>query len=396
MLKKTLFGFAILLALLAALGCYMWFFEQTTHSIPEGQPRQILASDDAIINSIRKGVEYLKLYQEKDGEFSKGMLDPKPAVTALIVDALVRSPEHYSDIQHPFIQKAVQTILLHQQRDGSICTPSIGLETYCTAVSLMALTALENPAYATNIEKAKNYLISVQYKDDEGDLNAGGAGYNKGGRVSGDVTANWVEALKSAGVKEGDPAFKNAEKFFARLQNNSETNLQPATGTEVGKDGGFFYRPGESKAKPEIGKTGKRIPKSYGLMSYAGLKSFLYMSMKKDDPRVVSAFKWVQDNYTLEENRNIGADGLYYYFLTMAKALAAYGEPNITTADGKIHPWAKELSERLIRLQKPDGSWQNDHSSRWKEDDSVLVSGFAIRTLSICHEAISTMNKGLK
>ena len=38
-------------------------------------------------------------------------------------------------------------------------------------------------------------------------------------------------------------------------------------------------------------------------MSYAGLQSFLYLKVARDDPRVVSAYKWVKNNFTLEENR---------------------------------------------------------------------------------------------
>lgn len=101
---------------------------------------------------------------------------------------------------------------------------------------------------------------------------------------------------------------------------------------------------------------------------------------------MVSAFKWVRDNYTLDENRNIGQDGLYYYYLAMAKALAAYGEPVIQTTDGVAHDWAKELSAKLISLQRPDGSWQNVQSDRWSENDAVLVTAFTLRTLTICHE----------
>ena len=286
------------------------------------------------------------------------------------------------------MKKAVQAILERQQPNGSICTPAFGLDSYTTSVSVLALTALENPAHEQAIAKARDFLLSVQYADDEQNINAGAAGYTKGGRTSGDVTAYWVEALRAAGVKEGDPAFKNAQKFFSRLQNNPETNNMPAPGWEVGTDGGFFYRPGESKAEPEKAASGKPINRSYGLMSYAGLKSFLYMYVEKTDPRVQSAFNWVRNNWTLSENRNIGADGLYYYYLTMAKALAAYGEPVITTADGQQINWAKELSNKIIALQKPDGSWYNAESDRWMESDKVLVSAYTIRALTICHEEL--------
>jgi squalene-hopene/tetraprenyl-beta-curcumene cyclase len=377
-----------IIVLLVLVGLYLWNYQQPHHSTPTIAANAVAASGNEVLDSIRKGVEYIRIHQEKDGQFSKGMLDPKPGFTALVVDSLARSPDKLREGTHPWIEKAAKAIVSYQNEDGSISSPAFGLDTYTTSTSILALTALENPAHAKVIQRAKDYLISVQYRDDEENANFGSPGYKKDGKTSGDLAATWVEALKEAGVKEGDPAFKNAEKFLSRLQNNSETNDKPAPGSEVGDDGGLFYRPGESKAPDEVGKTGKRVVKSYGLMSYAGLKSFLYMNINKDDPRVKSAFRWVRDNYTLEENRNIGPDGLYYYYLTMAKALSLYGEPVIKTSDGAEHNWAKELSAKLISLQRPDGSWANGQSGRWLESDAVMVSAFAIRTLTICNEEL--------
>jgi squalene-hopene/tetraprenyl-beta-curcumene cyclase len=390
--KKILKIGGMLFVLLLLVAAYLYFF-QLPHHNQSAPPAAIKPSGDKTIDAIRRGVEFLKVHQESDGEFSAGMLDPKPGFTSLVVDSIARSPDKYRETDQPFLKKAAEAILKHQQPNGSIATPSFGLDTYTTACSILALTALENPAYAKNVEKARDYLISIQYKDDEQNPNFGSAGYKSDGKTSGDVTANWIEALKAAGVKEGDPAFKNAEKFLSRLQNNEETNPTKGADYEVGNDGGFVYRPGESKAPDEKGKNGKRIPKSYGLMSYAGLKSFMYMDIKKDDPRVVAARKWVTDNFTLEENRNIGADGLFYYFLTMAKALTLYGDVEITTSDGKVHNWAQELSDKLISMQDTDGSWHNKASNRWYENDSVQVTAFAIRTMSICHDFLKKTGK---
>src|SRR5437773_7160188 len=50
---------------------------------------------------------------------------------------------------------------------------------------------------------------------------------------------------------------------------------------------------------------------SYGSMSYAGLKSFIYANLKKDDPRVVAAVNWLKRNYSVDENPALGAQGLY-------------------------------------------------------------------------------------
>ena len=390
--KKILKIGGMLFALLILVAAYLFFF-QLPHHTQSAAPAVVKPSGDKTLDSIRRGMEFLKVNQESDGEFSAGLIDPKPGFTALVVDSIARSPDKYRETDQPFLKKAAEAIIKHQQPNGSIGTPAFGLDTYTTACSILALTAVENPAYAKNVEKARDYLISVQYKDDEQNPNFGSAGYKTDGRTSGDVTANWIEALKAAGVKEGDPAFKNAEKFLSRLQNNEETNPTKSADYDVGNDGGFIYRPGESKPADEKSKNGKRMPKSYGLMSYAGLKSFMYMDIPKADPRVEAARKWVNDNFTLEENRNIGADGLYYYFLTMAKALSLYGDVEIKTSDGKVHNWAQELTDKLISMQDPDGSWRNKASKRWSEDDSVMVSAFAIRTLSICHDFLQKNGK---
>ena len=37
-------------------------------------------------------------------------------------------------------------------------------------------------------------------------------------------------------------------------------------------------------------------------MTYAGLKSFLYAGVSKDDPRVKAAVEWVRKHYTVTEN----------------------------------------------------------------------------------------------
>ena len=389
-LKKILLGMLSILGVLLLVALYLYLFEMTSHSKPTQAPLAIQPSGDKALDAIRRGFNYLRVYQEADGGFSIGLVDPKPAVTALVLESLVKSPLPDSEKDPAMIKRATQAILSKQQPDGSICTPMLNLDVYSTSISLLALKALNDPAYAGAIEKAKQYLLKVQHDVEDGNPQFGGVGYGAKGNVDGGNTAQWIEALKEAGVTENDPAFKNETKFISRLQ-NSEENDYHLPDTEVGTDGGFVYRPGEGKdgegkEGEDRPRSGKHIPKSYGMMSYAGLKSFLYMNVDKKESRVQSAWKWVKDNYTLEENKNIGADGLYYCYLTMAKALAVYGEPIVETSDGKKHDWARELEAKLLSQQLADGSWKNTRSGRWREDDNVMVTAFAIRTLAICRD----------
>jgi squalene-hopene/tetraprenyl-beta-curcumene cyclase len=119
-------------------------------------------------------------------------------------------------------------------------------------------------------------------------------------------------------------------------------------------------------------------------MTYAGLKSLLYAGVNADDPRVVAAVKWLQSNYSVEENPGLGDSGLYYYYHLMAKSLDAVGSPTFTDAGGEEHNWRGELAAALIKRQSPNGSWVNENN-RWYEGDPNLATAFALLSLSYCH-----------
>jgi len=97
---------------------------------------------------------------------------------------------------------------------------------------------------------------------------------------------------------------------------------------------------------------------------------------------VLAAFNWIRNNYNLEAvpAMDSGTDGLYYYYHTMAKALNAYRQENITDANGIIHTWRNELALNLIRKQKPEGFWVNDNP-RWREDNRILVTAYVVLAL---------------
>jgi squalene-hopene/tetraprenyl-beta-curcumene cyclase len=118
-------------------------------------------------------------------------------------------------------------------------------------------------------------------------------------------------------------------------------------------------------------------------MTYAGLKSMIYAGVSRDDPRVKAAFEWIRKHYTLEENPGMGAQGLYYYYHTFAKALATLGEAKLVDANGQSHDWRADLAQHLIAAQKPDGSWINDNP-RWLEGDPNLATAYALLALSYC------------
>jgi squalene-hopene/tetraprenyl-beta-curcumene cyclase len=95
---------------------------------------------------------------------------------------------------------------------------------------------------------------------------------------------------------------------------------------------------------------------------------------------VKAAFNWIRTHYTFDENPGVGQQGLYYYYLAMARALRASQQPIIIDADGVSHDWRAELVQALLERQREDGSWIN-LQDRWMEGNDELVTVYAVLTL---------------
>jgi squalene-hopene/tetraprenyl-beta-curcumene cyclase len=96
---------------------------------------------------------------------------------------------------------------------------------------------------------------------------------------------------------------------------------------------------------------------------------------------VQNAFKWISNNYTLEENPGIGQKAVYYYYMVFAKALGALGESTVTDANKVRHNWREELAAKLLSLQLPDGAWVNEKNPAEMQGNKTLVTSFAMITI---------------
>ncbi len=342
------------------------------------------AADEAAIDAaIAKATDYLvETGQAEDGSFSAQV---GPAVTALTVAGLVKSG---TPADAPAVQKAVRYVLSFKQPNGGIHPPESLVSNYETAIAMMALAACNTEGqHDADIKAAEAFVKGLQWDGGEGpgpsDPAYGGAGYGKKNRPDLSNTSFLIEALRSVGVGEDDPAIQRALVFVSRTQNlEGPHNTLPFAAKNP--DGGFYYTPaagGESQA----GMTPAGGLRSYASMTYAGLKSMIFAGLSKDDPRVKAAITWLGKHYTFEENPGLGSAGLYYYFHTAAKALDVLGEGTFTDAAGVAHPWRSELADALIRRQQDDGSWINENP-RWMEGDPNLVTAYALLALSHCRE----------
>lgn len=125
--------------------------------------------------------------------------------------------------------------------------------------------------------------------------------------------------------------------------------------------------------------------RAYGSMTYAGFKGLIYAGLKRDDSRVLAAIGWIRSNYTLRENPGLGTDGLYYYFVTFARAMDAWNEREIEVmpASGKASErrnWANDLIDRLAELQNEDGSFKSV-DDRWMENNPTLITAYGLLAL---------------
>ena len=119
-------------------------------------------------------------------------------------------------------------------------------------------------------------------------------------------------------------------------------------------------------------------------MTYAGLKSMIYAGLTADDPRVKAAIDYITKHYTLDENPGLGQQGLYYYYQTFAKALAAARQATFVDEPGVSHDWRKDLIDALATRPKARRFLGRTKTNRWMEGDANLVTGYALLALSYC------------
>jgi squalene-hopene/tetraprenyl-beta-curcumene cyclase len=323
-----------------------------------------------LMASLNKGAAYLRQQQQPDGMWEK-----HPGISGLAATALLKMPAESRDAQLKVVGKTLDEFVKMAKPDGGIYEKAI--PHYITAVGVMALSAGGRPQDRPIIEKARVYLAEHLLDEGEGikkdDKWYGGMGYGgpgTGGRLADIISLEYaLRAMKEANLPADNAAWERALTFLQRSQNNSETNDQEW----AANDGGFVYYPGFTYHA----EGGTR---SYGSATYAGILSYSWANVKKEDARVQAVLKWIRANYTVDENPGVGQKTVYYYYMVFAKALQAVGEPIIVDSKGVRHNWREDLGKKLLSLQKPEGYWVN--TEPWEmQDNKVLVTAFTMSAL---------------
>ena len=358
----------------------------------------------------QKGFDFLFKMQE-EGEFY--MMTPggkifDPGITGMGLAALLTKPATLlTDEERSTIEQGLDWLAGQQEETGAIGMHTVN---YTTCAAVLAMVKSGNPRFKGAVEKAQRYLVALQNTEDRNydpsDRDYGSIGY--GGDERGDLsnTQFAVEALRASGLEKDNEAFVKAIIFLQRTQNLEEVNdfvgklRDPATGDMQrvipGNDGGSAYYPGNSPAGYiELGD-GSKIPRSYGSMTYALLKTYTLAGLDKNDPKVKAAVDWIQDNFDLDINpgsdprldEKVKYQGLYYYYMVMSQALATTGTDKLSipvTEDKREEiDWREALRTKLLSMQREDGGWLNERNGRWFEELDIICTTYALIALENC------------
>lgn len=330
-----------------------------------------------IDESVARGAKFLVANQSGEGYWSDRQM---PALTALPVWALAKVSEERVPGAANAVKKGVGYVLSTQREDGGFYVPKpgrggSGLGNYNTAVCLSALFE-SKISPVRPLLKAREYIASSQLTGD--DTMAGGFGYDKISRRRYADLSNTSYALDAMRRTESLEEFRGGggrvdvdwDKALVFVE-----NLMKKDGPDAG---GAAYNDRTPQAGTVTNSKNRVHLRAYGSMTYAAVLSMCHAKLNRGDPRVKESLEYCRRNWSVDENPGMGNQGLYYFYDIMARALSASGVEKIGD-----HEWKKELSSKLIKLQKPDGSWYNDNNRFW-ESDPVLCTSFALLVLQLC------------
>ena len=360
------------------------------NALPEDLRKQAQAAID-------KGLAWLAGQQKEEGYWSTERF---PAMSGLPLWAFAAAN---GTKYGPQIEKAVKFVMSKAQADGGIYVPDprrggAGLGNYNTSVCMMALHATGRKDVARVIQKARDYTASTQLTGD--DENAGGFGYDQGGRRYSDLNNTGmaidamrvtqdVEDSRPAGEKHADLNWEAALKYVSNMQQKEGADKGGFVYTKAamgeppaGGRGGQGGPGGQGGGRPpaDIAAKGRPVLQSYGSITYVGLLSLIHCQLRPQDVRVQSALDYCSKHWTLDENPGQGGQGLYFYYDILSRALKASGQDTIPQAAGKSVAWREELVRKIISLQKPEGNWINENN-RWWENDPILVTSYSLIAL---------------
>jgi squalene-hopene/tetraprenyl-beta-curcumene cyclase len=311
--------------------------------------------------ALERAVAFLEAHQQQ-GTFGlelPGWSGPEPGVTALALSAACWVHDQLGVPRPAWIGSGLDYLVRLQKDDGAIA--AYGLDVYTTSVAIEALIAGGRDEDRDVVARARDFLVAAQSDEGEGysiedDPHYGGIGYGGDERPDLSNTQMALGALAAAGSSGDADALRKALVFLERCQNMGERVVhewpRPGGGRMVsGVDGGATYMPGNSPAGEDNVGSGTYVARSYGSMTYGLVKSYLFCDVPPSDPRVRAAVAWLGAHFSVEHNPGFeseaeGAQGLYYYYLAMARTLTLLPPAGLRDASGTVIPRASGTRDR--------------------------------------------------
>ncbi len=323
----------------------------------------------AIDAAIQRGSSWLLARQGKDGTFLPGSQEspcPLP-LTAMALWALAEAAPSEVCMDQA-ISAALETLLRHRQPAGGIYDPACGLSVYSSGVASQALRAClgrqETPGARNALVEVEAFLARRSSPESMVDARA--------------APLTSLDALAVARTLEDQrvglsSAQQAATKFLSRTLRSSGKGVASGRGRE-----------------------GSRVGARAHAFAYEDVLPLVFEPLRPNEPRLQKARDAIERYYTLDRNPDLtkrygplgffpGTQGLYYYYLVLARTLGAFESPIVPTPRGPRTDWVRELTEKLLSLQEPQGLWQNK-DPRWWESEPVLVTSYALLALRISRD----------
>lgn len=378
--------------LFLGLACHTVFSQDPGNPQDSGESRT-----ETVVQKRQQAIERGLKYLATQGQATDGTFTAKAGsgITSLAITAALRNGRSVDD---PMVAKGLKAIEGFVKPDGGIYGGG-RLKNYETCVAMVCLAeANQDGRYTATLERARKFVTELQYGFSDGRAESdpwyGGSSYSGTGRPDLSNTGYMVDALQAMDVGPNDPAIQRALAFISRCQ-NLDTKHNDTEFAGLINDGGFYYEIPSEKVDPSTSPerfTPNGGLRSYGSMTYAGLKSMVYAGLTENDPRVKAAVDWINAHYSVTENPGMGSAGLYYYYHLFGASLNAAKLPHVTSPNGTKHDWRNDLIEELASSQQRDGSWSNENN-RWFEDDKNLSTSFALLALSYCKPHVAQPSK---
>lgn len=357
--------------------------------------------------ALDRAYAWLRARQQPDGNWSNPNF---PALTGLAVWALTRGDA----LNDEAIRRGVEFILSKAHPNGAIFVEPTeqrrggGLSNYNTAINMIALNEAGWPELVPYILRAREFIAQSQFIA-PGNVFHGGMGYDADtDRAYADLSNTYIafEAMRLTERVEdlrqdGEPAdldWEAALQFVQRVHNHPAFNDMVWVSNEAEDIGGFVYHPEQTRAGTFADEEGIVRFRSMHGMTYAGMLSYIYADVDRNDPRVLATANWAANHFNLAVNnpRSGGnephdtfdeREGLFYLYNVMSKGLAAFGQNRFDPPNRPAFNWREELIQQLLSMQRIDSStghgyWVNEVGRYW-ESDPVLVTAYATIALQI-------------